>query len=259
MTQDDISKKGVGQSDLAGWHFCREYSLRRDETAGDNLNGSIPLSQGDLKAAGAELGGQVRLHVETGVSAIDVQKSIYSSQPGVGLRKEERQHLGLDPGNNTIEYWIKKIDENEFQTNKAVGNSSSNASTRDATQQELSVESENAEQQYVWLRGANSTTYHHIDDGNDSTTTCGIDFESRNSRIFTDPGDVLDECKNCTVRTSDKVTNEELAEWIANQAGFGLEGGPPGYFNKSQLLSIRDYIVGLQNNQLGEGPPNETD
>ena len=174
------------------------------------------------------------------------------------MRKDERERLGLDVDNNSIKYWIKNTSGNGAETDNAALNRSNNADTGRKIQQEPLIEDKNTDQQYVWFKDANSATYHHIGDREESTTVCGINFRNKSNRIFTDPGDVLDECKNCAIRTSDEMTNGELARWIGNHADFDTDGGPPGYFNKSQLLSLRDYIVELQNDQIDEESPNES-
>jgi hypothetical protein len=253
MSYNTAGKKGAGLSDQANWHYCREYKLRRDTTAGDNLNGSIPLSQDSLKAINAELGDKIKLHVRSNSNSINFEKSVYSTQPGVGLQKKERERLGLNIDNNVIEYWIKEADAPDSEVTETLHDGSRDYEEEEVTQQESLIEKESAGQQYVWFNGARSTVYHHVSSGGGSTTACGISFEGRECRVFTDPGDVLDECGNCAVRASNKMTNEELAEWIASQASFSTADGPPGYFNKSQLLSIRDYIVQLQDSQQEGG------
>jgi hypothetical protein len=233
----DLDKKGADEPDPAYMHHCREYRLRNDSSAGDQLNGSITLEESDLKAVGADPGDPVKVYAEANGRWILYERDTYSDRAGVGLPKSHREKLNLSPENRTIEIWL---DEAEADSDEPFSESN------EVIKQASLTGEETQDREYVLIPDDSPVTYHHVASSDENETECGIDFEGQEHRRFSDPGDALDQCRDCAVRSSDDMTNKELVEWLGEQAGFVATESTPAYLSKGQLVALRDYILDLQ-------------
>lgn len=232
-----IDEKGADEPDPAYMHHCREYELRNDKTAGDGLNGSISLDESDLKAVGAEPGDPIKVYAEANGRWILYERGSYSDRAGVGIPKSHREKLNLGSQSRTIELWLDEVESESDNTT----NESENTGTQ------VSLTGEEAEKQkYVLIPDDSPIKFHHVSSSDDMVTECGIDFEGQAHRQFSDPGDALDQCDDCAIRSSDDMTNKELVDWLGKQAGFEAEEGTPAYLSKGQLVALRDYVLELQ-------------
>lgn len=234
-----INEKGAGEPDPAYMHPCTTFELRNDKTAGDGLNGSIRLDESDLDAVGADKGDPVKVYAEANDRWLEYERETYSDRAGVGMPKGHREKLGLDSDNRTVEIWLDEADSPQPDTE------SEDAETSEGTQVSLTGEDAN-QQEYVLIMDESPITYHNVSSSEKQKTECGLDFDEREHRRFTDPGDALDHCSDCAIRSSDDMTNKELVEWLGNQAGFDSSEGTPAYMSKEQLVALRDYILELQ-------------
>lgn len=232
-----IDEKGADEPDPAYKHHCKEFELRNDKTAGDGLNGSIRLNEGDLKAVGAEPGDPIRVYAEANGRWILYERNSYSDRAGVGMPKDCREKLGLNSNNRTVEIWLDEVESEP--------DDSADENEDTGTQVSLTGE-ETQDREYVLIPNDSPVKYHHVSSSNHTETECGINFGEREHRIFSDPGDALDQCSDCAVRSSDDMTNKELVEWLGDQAGFDAEGGTPAYLSKGQLVALRDYVLEIQ-------------
>lgn len=242
ISYGNIDEKDAGELDPAYMHHCKEFDFRNDSTAGDGLNGSISLSERDLNAIGAEPGDTVKVYAEANGRYIVYERKTYSDRAGVGMPKSHREKLHLDSENRTAKIWLDEAEETDSTSDE----------NGDGTQVSLTGE-EPKKEQYVLIPANSPVKYHHVSSSDDSETECGINFEEQDHRRFSDPGDALDQCSDCAIRSSDDMTNKELVEWLGEQAGFDADDGTtPAYLSKGQLVALRDYVLDLQENQRDE-------
>lgn len=240
MSYGDIENKSADDPDPAYLHHCKRFDLRNDKTASDGLNGSIILDENDLNAVGVGQGEHVKVYAEANGRWVMYERKTYSDRPGVGMPKNHREKLGLDTENRTIEVWLDQPENPEPDTDDA----------DDSGGTQVSLTGEDAdEQEFVQIADENPFTYHHVRTSGEHITECGIGFEEMEHRRFTDPGDALDQCSDCAVRSSDNMTNKQLVEWLGKQAGFEANDGTPAYLSKKQLIALRDYVLELQGTQ----------
>lgn len=238
-----IDEKGADAPNPAYLHHCTEFELRNDNTAGDGLNGSISLKESDLQAVGSEPGDPVRVYAEANGRWILYERDSYSDRAGVGMPKSHREKLNLDSENRTVEIWLDEAESGPEVTEKESENAAKQTSLTDDDAQE---------EEFVLIPDDSPIKYHHLSSSDKDETECGINFEGREHRLFSDPGDALDQCSDCAVRSSDDMTNKELVEWLGEQAGFKAQEGTPAYLSKEQLVALRDYILDLQEGQKDE-------
>lgn len=234
-----IDQKGDDDPDPAYMHHCKEFELRSDKTAGDKLNGSIRLDEKDLNAVGAKKGDRVKVYAEANGRWVLYERDSYGDRAGVGMPKARREDLELNTDNRIVEIWLDEADEAQPESTSESENDSTGT-------QAVLTDEEPDEEQYVLVLDDSPITYHNISSSDDSTTECGLEFDGMEYRRFTDPGDALDHCSDCAVRSSDDMTNRELAEWLADQAGFEVGEGQPAYLTNDQFVALRDYILELQ-------------
>lgn len=246
-----IDEKGADEPDPAYMHHCKEFELRNDNTAGDGLNGSLRLDESDLKAVNADKGDHVTVYAEANGRWLLYERKSYSDRAGVGMPKSHREKLELDSENRTVELWL---DEAENPKPDTVSESEEN------TGKQVSLTGEEANKQdYVLIPDDSPVKFHHVSSSSDEETECGINFENREHRQFSDPGDALDQCNDCAVRSSDDMTNKELVEWLGDQAGFEAKTGTPAYLDKQQLVALRDYVLDLQEDQQNKSDGEASD
>jgi hypothetical protein len=244
ISYGNLEQKGADEPNPAYMHHCKEFRLRNDNTASDGLNGSITLDESDLHAVGVEMGDPVRVYAEANGRWILYERGTYNDRAGVGMPKSHREKLGLDSENRMVELWLDEPQEIESEPDPESGNS-------DGKQVSLTGE-EADEQEFVVINDDSPFTYHHVSSSDDHMTECGLDFEGKDRRRFTDPGDALDQCSDCVVRSSDDMTNKELVDWLGEQAGFEATGSAPAYLSKEQLVTLRDYVLELQDAQADD-------
>ena len=244
ISYGNIDQKGADEPDPAYMHHCTEFELRNDNTAGDGLNGSITLDENDLKAVGAEPGDPVRVYAEANGRWILYERDSYTDRAGVGMPKGHREKLDLSSENRTVELWLDEAESESDDT----------ADKGDSTGTQISLTGDEAqEREYVLIPDDSPIKFHHVSSSEDKETECGINFEGQDHRRFGDPGDALDQCGDCAIRSSDDMTNKELVEWLGEQAGFEAQGGTPAYLSKGQLVALRDYVLDLQEQADGSG------
>jgi len=212
-----------------GFHYCGEYTLRAEKggkDVSDGINGTMTLRDDDMKAVGAKPGSRIRLRVKHEDKTAETERQIHASGRTVTFPLNERQKLGLEPG-DSVEYWIKHVEPPGEQT----------ALSED--------EEEDSQEDYIAVI-AGEFTYHYVSSKTPQQTLCGRSLEDREFRVGGDPGDVFEECEECAVIRSDSVSNEQLVKWLGKQAGFEPSDGNPAYFNKEQLLALRDHILELR-------------
>lgn len=249
ISYGNLSEKGADEPDPAYMHHCSEFELRNDKTAGDGLNGSIRLDKNDLKTVGAEPGDPVIVYAEANGRWILYERKTYTDRAGVGMPKDQREKLGLDSNNRTVELWLDEAESEPDDT--------SDEDEKAGKQVSLTGE-ETKEQEYVLIPDDSPIEYHHVSSSEDTETECGISFRGREYRRFSDPGDALDQCNDCAIRSSDDMTNKELVEWLGEQAGFEADEGTPSYLSKEQLVALRDYVLELQEKWTDESTDENT-
>jgi hypothetical protein len=242
ISYGNIDKKGADEPDPADLYPGGEFELRNDSSASDGLNGSIQLDDGVLSAVGADKGDPVRVYAEANGRWILYERDTYSDRAGVGMPKSHREKLKLHEDNRAVQLWLDEADKStdESETEETAGTA------------ESSTNRESNQQEYVLIPENSPVTYHHVSSSNDYGTECGLSFGEKEYRKFTDPGNALDQCSDCAVRSSNDMTNKELVKWIGEQAGFEADDGTPAYLSKDQLVAIRDYILDLQEDQENE-------
>jgi hypothetical protein len=243
-----IDEKGADEPSPAYMRHCRRTKLRNDNSSSDGLNGSIRLSEDDLKAVGVSPGDRVKVYIESDDKYVHYERRTYSDRPGVGLPKKHRSQLGLDKNNREVEVWIGKPDVAE-----------ANEDSSENPREQVSPTSEDSEEPpYVLIPGDSPFRYHHAKPNGVDETECGISFDDREHRRFEDPSDALDECTDCFIRSSDDMTNQQLIRWFGEQAGFDHDHGTPTYMSQEQMKVLRDYVLELQE-QAESGEDEDTE
>jgi len=243
------------------WH-CQHspYTLRRDNSVSDGLNGNLELKDHDFTAADVEPGDTIHVLAERADDSsqtVEYTTDIYNDGRGFNLPIKHRRTLNLEY-EDAVYYWIERVETPE---DDGEDRSSKDAAGETPEQRTLSGEPV-MEEPYVLIKDG-SLVYHHLKDGREQTR-CGIALgDDDEYQTFSDPGDVpLDECADCIIRDSKNMTNEQLARWIGDELGFEIGGGPPSYFSKDQLVKLRDFILeakdaGIDGTALDDGEEDE--
>lgn len=248
LESGNLSQKGSAKPELAYMHYCREYELLEmsKDKSQDGLNGTLQLSNRDLETIGVETGDEIILYVEHKDNWICTKVEVYPSRAAVTLPKKCREELGLERGEQTVEYWIANPADYPYEVNP-VGSSEVNQPTlNDSYESDRSGENipnQNDDDELVWVMESTTDTYHHVR-GNEKVTYCGIDFSDKKSKMITDPGDTLEECGNCA-RSSSDMTNRELVDWFGTRAGFDNDDSP-SYMDNEQMMKLKQYIEEIE-------------
>ena len=239
MRYGKIEQKSEDDPDPAYLTPCGAIPLRGDSTSSDGINSSIRLEGSDLEAVGAGEKDLVRVYVEANGRWVEYERKTYADRAGIGLPYKARQKLDLSP-DDTIEVWLGEVEQPDQEQ----------LDETDDTTIEGSRTNFDRDEEYVWLFDEGAV-YHHIRPDKDKTV-CGIDFSDLEAgeqyKLLSDPGDVLEECEECALRSTGDMTNRELVEWIGDEdrADFEPSVDAPAYLSKSQLTKIRDYIIDLE-------------
>lgn len=233
-------------------HFG-ELGLRSDSTTADEINSSLRVDEEKLGSVIDRPGDPVLHYIEANGKWVAYNRETYTDRAGIGLPKKAREALELDP-EDTVEVWLDEWEEPEK------GRSDDQGEGRSEPRQQALSDRQIAEDEYVWiLENKPGTTYHHIRHDDGAVTVCGINFGDKEYRTLSDPGDALDECEECDLRSAGDMTNRELVEWLANESrgDFDVGGdGAPAYLSKTQLMALRHYIIDLETelNELKKEP-----
>lgn len=94
----------------------------------------------------------------------------------------------------------------------------------------------------VW--NGNPTDRYHITNS-DGEIACGEKIAKKIE--FTDPGDAIKQCPECRRLTAfDKMTNDELVEWLADECNFEIPNRDvPAYMSSQELRAICRHIRNL--------------
>jgi bifunctional DNA-binding transcriptional regulator/antitoxin component of YhaV-PrlF toxin-antitoxin module len=222
---------------------CREYEMRPYKgNSPDNLAGTLPLRDNDLQAADAKRGDNVILYVEAEKGNSVTERPTQSQGRGITLPVKERRKLGLG-ADDTIEYWIQNPETYKAKAGhewkEHVQSTLEKSTIKESSDQGAADDKDDV---YVLMNGADSTRYHRVTSKDESKTACGIDYESHEYAIIEDPRSLLKECENCTSKSESDMTNAELVEWIGDRVGFTNSSSTSGYFEKSNLEKIKEYI-----------------
>lgn len=212
---------------------CGSQEMRAemgDKDVEDDINGTVTVSEKTLNAIGVGANDKIHVLVEANGKSAVTEREIHASGNTFTLPKSFRKQFGLEPGDE-IQFWIDSVDEPD-QT---------------ARQSSLtSDEQDRGEELSVWFIGEQE--YHYVNSEDADETQCGRSLQEENYRGPTDdPGGFLDLCGDCAVRSSREMTIAEIVQWLGNKAGFEMkDGGPDAFMNKGQLVTLRDYIIELE-------------
>lgn len=233
---------------------CGQVDLRSDKSAQDGINSSLLLNKGCTQAVDAEPGDEVLLYVEANDRWVAMNRKLYSDRAGVGLPMKARQVLDLNL-DDTVHVWLGEWESPDKESNKA-------ESKTDESRQESLDDRQVARDDFVWIIEESDAEYHHIWHDRGAVTACGVEFGDLDYKTLSDPGDVLEECEECEMRAAGDMTNRDLVEWIATEerGNFEVSDEAPAYLNKPQLMSIRSYIIDLEQKvkELQSKPEDET-
>jgi bifunctional DNA-binding transcriptional regulator/antitoxin component of YhaV-PrlF toxin-antitoxin module len=217
-------------------HYCGRASLREEDAkdVSDGLNGTMTLKDSDVSSIGGKPGSLIRILAESNGRSVVAERKIHSNGRSVTLPLGKRRELNLDPGDE-IEWWIELVE-------REPGDGSPSSSSTSATSTDTSEE---MDQKCLWFVG--ESEFHYIEDEDAEETQCGEPLDDRDYRIEDEePSGFLTVCPECNVKESSEMTNEEIVDWFAAEAGFDPGGGPPSYFNKEQLVILRDWALDLK-------------
>jgi bifunctional DNA-binding transcriptional regulator/antitoxin component of YhaV-PrlF toxin-antitoxin module len=228
-------------------HHCRTYEMKPyNGNSPDNLVGTLPLRDSDLQAVDAKRGDNVILYIEAKNQALATERATQLKGGGITLPVKKRQELGLDAG-DSIEYWIQT--PKEYESKAGIGWKKSTQSTlEDSTAPESPREDgvDDEDSMYIWVGNNDSRKYHRISSEENTQTACGIKYKSQEFATIKDPGDLLEECDDCTSASEPNLTNAELVEWICEHVGFTTSSPTSGYFENENLRHIKEYIESLE-------------
>jgi bifunctional DNA-binding transcriptional regulator/antitoxin component of YhaV-PrlF toxin-antitoxin module len=196
----------------------------------DGINGTVTVSEKTLDAIGVGANDKIQVLVEANGKSAYTEREIHASGNTFTLPKSFRKRFGLEPGDE-IRFWIDSVDEPK----QTVRQSSLTSDEKDRSE-ELSV----------WFVGEQE--YHYVASEDADETQCGRSLQGEDYRGPTnDSGEFLDLCSDCAVRSSREMTIAEIVQWFGDRAGFEMkEGGPDAFMNKDQLITLRDYIIELE-------------
>ncbi|MFB6217698.1 MAG: hypothetical protein ABEH77_00740 [Halobacteriaceae archaeon] len=242
MSYDTNSNKG-DVPDIEDMVPVRTFEMGENRgNSPDNINGRLPLNERHRAAINADPDEIVWLRVRALKNGNEVvtKQRIYESGRGLSLEHDEREELDLEP-KDEIKYWIAPIENGQEQRNS------------DTPQKELEItesegdSSEDDKKEFVWLKDTDGTTYHQVNQNEDTKTVCGIDFSDHNAITTDDPGGFLDECRNCIRKGSEELSNRELINQIGEIAGFDItREDRTNYLTREQLVAIWERLVELE-------------
>lgn len=211
---------------------CGPHEMKPEESkeVSDGLNGTLYLGERQLKAIKAKPGSTVRILAEANGRQVETKRTVHQSGNSVTLPASERRKLDLSVSDE-VDVWVELIERESEDKGQSRGKSRTSDDDMD-------------DQLYVWFIG--DEVFHRVESGDADETACSLELSEREHKITEDPGGFLDLCKDCAVRSSSEMTNEEIVDWLADEAEFEKSGGPPSYFNKGQLVALRDAFIELQ-------------
>lgn len=218
--------------------WCGSHILETSDRSSDGLHGRISVGSDKIQQADVEGGEKVTLIAEANGKRIRTQRPVHKDGASITIPTADRKSLELKEGDE-VKCWIDSVDE-------------MNGTDRQNIQKTLTKKENRSTR--LSLKFTGEDVYHFIDDEGSQETVCGIALNERED-YQTDkeePKSLLDPCKSCQdkVRSSETMTNKELAEWIGNEVGFTIEDtSVPSYFDKEQLVMIREYILSLEQDQ----------
>lgn len=224
---------GIDQPTKEDMFPCGSKEIRAetgDKDVEDGINGTITVPEKTLDAIGVGANDTIQVLVEANGESTTTKRGIHASGNTFTLPKDSRKEIGLKPGDE-IRLWIDATNEPDQAARQ-----SSLADDGEEKSEELSV----------WFIGEQN--FHYVASEGAEETRCGQSLESGNYRGPTDdPGGFLELCSNCAVRSSHEMTIAEIVQWLGDQAGFEMkEGGPDAFMAKDQLITLRDYIIELE-------------
>lgn len=230
-TNDPRSQKSTEPPSKDEMVYCGEYTLNEaTKDVEDGVDGTLTIKDAERAAAGAQPGDRIWVRVESDGKGAYARRKLHSTGRSFTLPLETRKQVGLRPG-DTIKYWIDLASANREQ--QTIDNSESdNAAGSDP---------------YVVDPNESGLTYHVVSEDDRDETVCGIRLDDRDVNRFSDPGDVLEICPDCNVRTSEDMSNREIVDWLAGTiADFPEPTEPnPSYLTKEQLAALRDHLLEL--------------
>lgn len=238
-TLDTYAHKMSGESDGPSkeyMHYAGTDSLREEDgkDVSDGLNGTMTLTEGDVSAINAKAGSKIRILAEANGRAVVAERPLHQNARSVTLPLKKRQELGLTPGDE-IEWWIELVEREPDDGSSSSSSTSTNSSGA----------SDDMEYQCLWFIG--ETEFHYVEDEDAEETQCGEPLDDREYRIEPEePSGFLTVCPECNIKDSVDMTNQEIAQWFASEAGFDLGSGPPSYFKKEQLVALREWALDLK-------------
>lgn len=235
-TQD--SNKGMAAQSPPGKDEmipCGTYTMRPssdDRTVGDGINGTITLQKSWLDTINVDPKDHIWFHAEANAKEIDTILQVHASGRSVTLPREDRQQLNLEP-DDEVNFWITKASEEQIPQDQ-----------KQDVRKTFSEDEDEMEKRVI-IFGDEQFTYHYAE--SEDETNCGIPLDQREFRDgFEDPPDFFDLCADCAVLSSEEMTNEQIIEWLSQEAGFQKSGGTPSYLNHDQLVALRDSWLEMQ-------------
>lgn len=214
--------------------YCGEHDLNTaSKHVEDNIDGTLTVKDSQRAAAGAKPGDYIWIRVERDGDETWARRKLHSTGRSVTLPLSDRKKIGLEPGDK-IRYWI------DF-----AGTASEQKTTANYNMSQESNSKGTDRDPYVVDKSESSFIYHVISDSDEDETVCGIDLAGRDANRFSDPGDVLEICTDCNVRSSGDMSNREIVEWLAHTIdGFASPSDQnPSYLSKGQLAALRDHLL----------------
>jgi len=201
----------------------------------DGVHGRIDIGEDKLGQIGASAGSIIRLIAEANNERTETERKVHKGGRSITLPASDRKELTLSRGDQ-VKLWIELSEDQSKQSEEDV-------------QEDLTDNKEPEKQHSLKFQG--EEMYHYINSPDPDETVCGLDLANRND-YRTDkeePVSLLDPCKECRdeTRSSESMTNEQLAEWVGSEVGFEIGNtSVPSYFNKEQLVRIRDHMLRLK-------------
>lgn len=216
--------------------WCGSYTVSSSDRASDGLHGRINIGKDKLEQIGANAGDKVRLIAEANSEKTETERKVHQSGRSITLPATDRKKLALDEGDQ-VKLWIE-LSRTETKQDE-----------EEEVQETLTDDTESKERYSLKFQG--EEIYHYIDSADPDETVCGVDLTDRNDYRSGkgEPGSLLDPCIECRdkTRSSESMTNKELAEWIGSEVGFEVgDTSVPSYFDKEQLVQIRDCMLNLK-------------
>ena len=194
---DPNNNKSDAEVDVSQMVYCGTYEMREEDSASDNINGTIVVGNSNRKKINASPGDDIDFLVEYEGVREKFTSGLHKSGDTMTVPLHVRESLGLSPG-DTINFWISNPESDHDSSLKREGEQTTIRSTV----------------QYVYPE---TGFRYHLKEQGSSSTLCGHLLDNLNHRVDDGAPDqlsIFDACLDCKVSSGEDLTDNERKDWI---------------------------------------------